>query len=166
MTPTASAVADLVLPVAMSPERDCLRVWFEPMRSLTKACAPYYEAKEDEQIMIDLGHRLSPDKWPDWVQAPRDYMNWRLDRDGVGMTMEDLENREHGMYYYPYRYRKHEKGPAAPGRATGLHDADGALRAVLHVLRCDWRRPAPVLRGAAHQPLLHRRKHSRSTRSC
>ena len=91
MTPTASAVADLVLPVAMSPERDCLRVWFEPMRSLTKACAPYYEAKEDEQIMIDLGHRLSPDKWPDWVQAPRDYMNWRLDRDGVGMTMEDLE---------------------------------------------------------------------------
>ena len=125
MTPTASAVADLVLPVAMSPERDCLRVWFEPMRSLTKACAPYYEAKEDEQIMIDLGHRLSPDKWPDWVQAPRDYMNWRLDRDGVGMTMEDLENREHGMYYYPYRYRKHEKGLLRPDGQPGFMTPTG-----------------------------------------
>ena len=110
MTPTAMAVADVILPVAMSPERDCLRVWFEPMRSLTKACPNYYEAKEDEQIMIDLGHRLSPELWPEWVKEPRDYMNWRLEQDNVGMTMEELENREKGMYYYPYRYKKHEKG--------------------------------------------------------
>ena len=41
ITPTAVAFADLVIPCAMSPERDCLRVWFDPLRTLTKACSQY-----------------------------------------------------------------------------------------------------------------------------
>ena len=50
ITPTAVAFADLVLPCAMSPERDCIRVWFDPLRTLTKASS-FYEAKSDEEVV-------------------------------------------------------------------------------------------------------------------
>jgi anaerobic selenocysteine-containing dehydrogenase len=123
-TPYAVACADLVLPCAMSNERDCVRVWFDPLRSLTK-CSQYYEAKEDEQIMIDLGHRLSPDKWPEWVQTPRDYMNWRMDGADVGMTLEQLENEQGGMYYNDFRYYKYEKSLLRPDGLPGFMTPTG-----------------------------------------
>jgi anaerobic selenocysteine-containing dehydrogenase len=108
----------------MSNERDCIRVWFDPMRSLTK-CSSYYEAKEDEQIMIDLGHRLSPDKWPEWVQTPRDYMNWRMEGANVGYTMEELETTHKGMHYNPFRYKKYEKGLLRPDGQVGFMTPTG-----------------------------------------
>ncbi|MDR0350984.1 MAG: molybdopterin-dependent oxidoreductase [Coriobacteriales bacterium] len=123
-TPYAVACADLVLPCAMSNERDCVRVWFDPMRSLTK-CSTFYEAKEDEQIMIDLGHRLSPEKWPEWVQTPRDYMNWRMDGANIGYTFEELEEKHQGMYYNPFRYKKHEKGLLRPDGQVGFMTPTG-----------------------------------------
>ena len=123
-TPYAVSCADLILPCAMSNERDCIRVWFDPMRSLTK-CSSYFEAKEDEQIMIDLGHRLAPEKWPDWVQEPRDYMNWRLEVGNVGFTMEDLEEKYHGMHYSDFRYYKYEKGLLRPDGQPGFMTPTG-----------------------------------------
>ena len=123
-TPYAVSCADLILPCAMSNERDCIRVWFDPMRSLTK-CSSYFEAKEDEQIMIDLGHRLAPEKWPDWVQEPRDYMNWRLQVGNVGFTMEDLEEKYHGMHYSDFRYYKYEKGLLRPDGQPGFMTPTG-----------------------------------------
>ncbi|MEQ3363301.1 molybdopterin-dependent oxidoreductase, partial [Raoultibacter massiliensis] len=111
-TPYIVACADLVLPCAMSNERDCIRVWFDPVRSLTK-CSSFFEAKEDEQIMIDLGHRLAPESWPEWVKEPRDYMNWRLQVGNCGFTMEELEDQG-GMIYNDFRYYKYEKGLLRP----------------------------------------------------
>ena len=123
-TPFIVACADLVLPCAMSNERDCIRVWFDPMRSQTK-CSTYYEAKEDEQIMIDLGHRLAPENWPEWVQTPRDYMNWRMQVGNVGFTMEELENDMDGMHYSPYRYYKYKKGLLRPDGQPGFMTPTG-----------------------------------------
>ncbi|MDR2673088.1 MAG: molybdopterin-dependent oxidoreductase [Coriobacteriales bacterium] len=123
-TPFAVACSDLLLPCAMSNERDCIRVWFDPMRSLTK-CSSYYEAKEDEQIMIDLGHRLSPQFWPEWVQTPRDYMNWRMEVGKVGFTMEDLEQKYAGMHYGDFRYFKYEKGLLRPDGEPGFFTPTG-----------------------------------------
>ena len=123
-TPFAVACADLLLPCAMSNERDCIRVWFDPVRSLTK-CSSFYEAKEDEQIMIDLGHRLNPDAWPEWVKEPRDYMNWRLQVGNCGFTMEELENEHAGMIYNDFRYYKYEKGLLRPDGQPGFMTPTG-----------------------------------------
>ena len=148
-TPYAVACADLLLPCAMSNERDCIRVWFDPMRSLTK-CSSYFEAKEDEQIMIDLGHRLAPDLWPEWVKEPRDYMNWRMQLGNVGFTMEELEEKYHGMHYADFRYRKYEKGLLRPRRATRLHDADRPLR--VSTSRCSTRGGPIRCRSTRNRP--------------
>ncbi len=123
-TPYIVACADLVLPCAMSNERDCIRVWFDPLRTLTK-CSTYYEAKEDEQIMIDLGHRLAPDKWPEWVKTSRDYMNWRLQGANLPYSMEDLEEKYHGMLYNDFRYKKYEKGLLRPDGQMGFMTPTG-----------------------------------------
>lgn len=125
MTPFASACADLLLPCAMSNERDCIRVWFDPIRSLTK-CSSFYEAKEDEQIMIDLGHRLSPELWPDWVQTPRDYMNWRMQTapDCRYDSMEELEEAG-GWHYHPFRYYKYKEGLLRPDGQPGFATVTG-----------------------------------------
>ncbi len=132
ITPTAVAFADLVIPCAMSNERDCIRVWFDPLRTLTKASdKPFYEAKSDEQIMIELGHRIAPEKWPEYVQTDRDYMDWRLERDGVldtdgtQMTMDRVEEKYHGMWYHKFRYKKYEIGGLRPDGAPGFMTPTG-----------------------------------------
>ncbi len=63
MTPTAIACADIVLPCGMSCERNSARVWWWPLRSIVKV-ADYYEAKSDEQIILELGKRLHPERFP------------------------------------------------------------------------------------------------------
>ena len=75
LTPTAGALADVVMPVAMSCERDSARSWWTPVRSLSKV-TQYYEAKSDEEIIVELGRRLNPDAFP-WETA-EDFVNWFL----------------------------------------------------------------------------------------
>ncbi|UWG96193.1 molybdopterin-dependent oxidoreductase [Dehalobacter sp. DCM] len=131
MTPTAVALADLVLPAAMSHERDCIRVWYDPLRTLSK-CGTYYEAKEDEQIGIDLGKRLAPHKWPEWVNTTRDFMNWKLQEGGVPWTMEEIE-AEGGMIYHPFNYKKYEKGLCRMDGEPGFNTPTGKFELFITV---------------------------------
>ena len=130
ITPTAVAFADLVLPCAMSHERDCIRVWFDPLRTLTK-CGSYYECKSDEEIMIGLGHKIAPEKWPEYVVDDRSYMNWRFehddvrDNDGTLMTMERVEDKYAGMWYHAFRYKKYEIGALRPDGQPGFMTPTG-----------------------------------------
>ena len=73
MTPTAVACADIVLPCGMSCERNSARVWWWPLRSIVKV-ADYYEAKSDEQIILELGKRLNPRLFP-W-ETDVELMTW------------------------------------------------------------------------------------------
>ena len=130
ITPTCVAFAGLVLPCAMSHERDCIRVWFDPLRTLTK-CGSYEECKSDEEIMIGLGHKIAPEKWPEYVVDDRSYMNWRLERDGVldndgtQMTMERVEEKYAGMWYHKFNYRKFELGRLRPDGMPGFMTPTG-----------------------------------------
>lgn len=75
MTPTAQALADIVLPVAMSCERNSCRTWWTPIRTMVKV-TDFYEAKSDEQICLDLGKRIAPEYWP-W-ETDKDWCTWYL----------------------------------------------------------------------------------------
>ena len=79
MTPTAVACADLVLPVAMSPERNSIRSWWTPVRVQLKA-SQYYEAKSDEQIIVEMGRRLNPEGFP-W-DDDLGFLEWYLRNEG------------------------------------------------------------------------------------
>jgi len=75
ITPISVACADMLLPVAMSAERNSCRTWWTPVRSISKACS-YYEAKSDEEVMLEMGKRLNPEYWP-WKDDV-EMMDWYL----------------------------------------------------------------------------------------
>lgn len=105
MTPSIMAVGDLVLPCAMTAERDSIRAWWFPLRSIVKV-TEYEEAKSDEQIVFDLIKRLNPefpvgDTVEEWLDhavnfGPLDY-GWQ------GL-------KERVIDWPEWNYRKHEKG--------------------------------------------------------
>ncbi|NTU90176.1 MAG: molybdopterin-dependent oxidoreductase, partial [Actinobacteria bacterium] len=68
LTPSAIAFADMVLPVAMSCERDSARTWWTPLRAMKKVSS-FYEAKSDEEIALWLGKRLNPELFKRWDTA-------------------------------------------------------------------------------------------------
>lgn len=89
MTPSAVAWADLVLPVAMSIERDSARTWWTPLRTMKKV-TEYYEAKSDEEIICWLGNLVRPDvfkRWPDATALVEDYL-------ATGFAKRDEETGE------------------------------------------------------------------------
>ena len=65
ITPTMIAIADLILPVSMSVERDSARTWWTPLRAMKKVTS-YYEAKSDEEIALALGKVLNPELFVRW----------------------------------------------------------------------------------------------------
>lgn len=91
MTPSAVAFADLVLPVAMSIERDSARTWWTPLRTMKKVTS-YYEAKSDEEIICWLGNLLNPEvfkRWPTALDLVNDYMETALAiTDGEGNVVK------------------------------------------------------------------------------
>lgn len=109
MTPSATALADLVLPAASVLERDSVRAefvggWWGPLRAVNKV-VQVGECKSDEEILLEVGKRLNPDAFP-WANV-EEMLDWLI-RD-TGLTFAQL--RESPIpYYAPFEYRKHEKG--------------------------------------------------------
>jgi anaerobic selenocysteine-containing dehydrogenase len=92
ITPTAVACADIILPVAMSPERNSIRSWWTPLRLQTKA-AQFYEAKSDEEIILEMGKRLNPEGFP-W-DDDLGFLEWYLRNEGpVWLQNADQANEE------------------------------------------------------------------------
>ena len=142
MTPTAMAVADMVLPVAMSCERNSARTWWTPLRSMTKV-TDFYEAKSDEQIIVDLGRRLNPEAFP-W-KDDLEWVEWYL-HDGTGSFSSKKEygaglteghtlytksfkelSKQGGYEYWDWdsTYKKYEKGMLRPDGSEGFQTPSG-----------------------------------------
>lgn len=121
LTPTSAAVADILLPVAMSPERDSLRAWFTPLRAISRCVEPMGEARTDEQILLDIGHRLNPDKFP-WKDVD-ELLTWSIRR--AGLTYKELQNKH---YLFPeFDYKKYEKGLLRPDKEPGFNTPTGLI---------------------------------------
>ncbi|MBR2522591.1 MAG: molybdopterin-dependent oxidoreductase [Coriobacteriales bacterium] len=144
MTPTAVALADIVLPVAMSCERNSCRTWWTPVRTMVKVTS-YYEARSDEQICLDLGKRIKPENWP-WADD-KEWCTWYLtDQLAPGGTLyhhtwqETVENPSNdfeeaygescnGTAYWEWAgtYKKYEKGLLRPDGQMGFNTPTGRI---------------------------------------
>lgn len=148
MTPTSVALADIVLPVAMSAERNSARTWWTPLRTM-RAVTSFYEAKSDEQIIVDLGRRLNPDFFGD-MSTDIDLATWYM-QDGTGsltasrevaeqggaltsgktlMKESWREVAENGCYRYDdfnATYHKAEKGLIRPDGSAGYGTPSGRI---------------------------------------
>jgi anaerobic selenocysteine-containing dehydrogenase len=122
MTPTCIAMADLVLPVAMSCERDSFREWWTPSRAITKI-TQYEEAKSDEEILVDLSLRLNAENVP-WTDV-ESMLNWVLAKDNAPRTWTELKDL---MYEYNFAgYRRYETGKLRPDGQPGFNTTTGKL---------------------------------------
>jgi anaerobic selenocysteine-containing dehydrogenase len=124
MTPSAMAMADIVLPVASALERDTIRAeswgnaWWGPVRTINKIIQ-VGECKSDEEILLDIGKRLNPDAFP-W-ESVEEMLDFMLEPSGE--TFAEL--REKGYpEYYPFTYKKYEKGLLMGGE-KGFNTATG-----------------------------------------
>ncbi|MEQ3363363.1 molybdopterin-dependent oxidoreductase [Raoultibacter massiliensis] len=137
MTPTAQALADIVLPVAMSCERNSCRTWWTPVRTMVKV-TDYYEAKSDEQICLELGKRIKPEHWP-W-KDDKEWCTWYLtdqltpggteyDRTWEETVQNPSENSCNGTAYWDWdaTYRKYEKGMLRPDGQPGFNTPTGRI---------------------------------------
>jgi anaerobic selenocysteine-containing dehydrogenase len=137
LTPTAVGCADIVLPVAMSCERNSVRTWWTPVRTMVKV-SDYYEARSDEQICLDLGKRIKPEHWP-WT-TDEEWCTWYLtDQLAPGGTLYDKTFRETvekggadaccGTAYWDWdaTYRKYEKGMLRPDGQVGFNTPTGRI---------------------------------------
>lgn len=141
-TPTCVAFADIILPAAMSVERNSIRGWFWPLRSIVKCVTPPGECKSDEDMVLAVSKRIRPEK----VEFDNDieFMNYFLaaakrtdvysqgERSGYGnkwpkpadFTFEDLCDQ---VINWPddWSYHKFEKGLLRNDEQPGFGTATG-----------------------------------------
>jgi anaerobic selenocysteine-containing dehydrogenase len=125
LTPTAVACADVFLPVAMGPERDGIRAWWNPLRTMSKIvqCG---EAKSDEEIALDLIKRLNPEE-AKWNTIPEllDYVMQDMQTATYKGDFEKL--KEVGEYYTDFEYRKYETGKLRANGQPGFNTPTGRI---------------------------------------
>jgi len=130
MTPTAVGCADIVLPMAMSPERNALRGWWAPFRSITKVTQTG-ECKSDETLVLELGKRLNPERWP-WENDIEmlEYCMHNLSSSKFSGTFEELKEK---VYVFdPFEYNKFEKGMLRPDGLQGFNTPSGRIELYMH----------------------------------
>lgn len=131
MTPTAMALADILLPAATYPERDGIA---QPggngsyLGCINKAIEPVGECKSDMEINLELGKRLNSEAWP-WDNV-QDMFNTLLEP--LDMTYEEF--REASPVYDTIEYKKYEKGLLRQDGKTGFETPTGKVELYSTVL--------------------------------
>ena len=166
LTPFAVAVADVLLPVAMSCERNSARTWWTPVRTMYRAVEPAGEAKTDEQIVVDLMPRLNPEAaasfgWTkdtdiaDWYLAGGDGKKHGASsnvkgnisetaKGGCGMSFQELS--EKGGYAYDdwnHTYEKYAKGLLRDDGNPGFATPSGRIELAPYTYRVWGLTPTP-----------------------
>ncbi|MGI6216581.1 MAG: molybdopterin-dependent oxidoreductase [Coriobacteriales bacterium] len=129
MTPTAVGCADLVLPAAMSPERNCIRTWYTPIRAITKVKEPPGEAKSDEDIALAVIKKCNPEILERFgITDDISLLNFFLkNRSDWGRDLgKDFDDLKHCVLNYPdFQYKKYEKGLCRPDGSVGFMTPTG-----------------------------------------
>jgi anaerobic selenocysteine-containing dehydrogenase len=122
MTPTAMALADILLPAATFPERNGIRVGDGVQRaeSINKVTT-VGECKSDMEINLEVGRRLNPQAWP-WQTVEEMYDFILKD---TGMSFVELQQKAPG--YLPFEYYKYKKGLLRPDGEVGFATGTGRI---------------------------------------
>lgn len=127
MTPTAQAIADIVLPAASFPEKDSVFTTGVPLNAIHKVIT-VGECKPDWEINFELAKRLNPDAVP-WKNV-RELFTQRIK--ASGLSFEELAERpwvlapkNHPSGTVPYR--RYEKGQLRPDGKPGFRTPTGKV---------------------------------------
>jgi anaerobic selenocysteine-containing dehydrogenase len=123
LTPSAMAYCELVLPIAMGPERNSLRAWWWPLRVIRKTSERFYEAKSDEEVVSEICNRLNPESTiPEGDIA---WLNQILSNSNVpeGMDFEELTKQV--IVWPEWHYKKYEKGEVRYDGKVGFNTVTG-----------------------------------------
>ncbi len=125
MTPTAMGIGDLFIPMAMSCERDGVRGWYTPIRSIVKVTQTG-EAVGDEQMMLELGKKLNPDLFY-WDDVPEmlEFCTNNMATVPIEVSLDNL--REKVILWPRFEYRKHETGKLRFDGQVGFNTLSGRV---------------------------------------
>lgn len=122
MTPTIMALADVVMPACMFPERNGIRVGDGPQRGeVINKVISVGECKSDAEINMTVGKRLAPESWP-W-DTVEEMLTENLKP--TGYTFEEL--REVAPVYLPFEYGQHETGKMRSDGNVGFQTKTGRI---------------------------------------
>lgn len=121
--PTLMALADLVLPTTMYPERNGIRCGdgCQRIETINKALEPELDVKSDMEINLELGRRFNPEAWP-WDSVEDMYSYIYKD---TGFDFESA--REVAPGYMPFEYYKYKTGKLRPDGQPGFNTPTGRL---------------------------------------
>ena len=156
MTPTAMACADLVLPIAMCPERNSFRTWYTPMRAITKVVDAPGEAVSDEELIVKVVGKCNPDLLEkfgitDDISLLDFFLKERSDWGGRdGKDFQDLV--EEVFNYPPLEYKKYEKGLARPDGQPGFNTITGRFEFAIYAFEQWGWSPTPIWNEPPESP--------------
>ncbi|MDP2917746.1 MAG: molybdopterin-dependent oxidoreductase [Dehalococcoidia bacterium] len=125
MTPTAQAVADIVLPAASFPEKDSVFSTGLPLNAIQKVLT-VDECKPDWEIDFELAKRLSPEAIP--FKNVKELLTARLKPSGL--TYEQLCQQVWALApkgHPTTPYRRYEKGLLRPDGKPGFRTPTGKI---------------------------------------
>lgn len=158
MTPTAAAVCDVFLPIAFSGERSSIREWWAPTRACEPLVEPLGDARDDNQIAIDLIRKLNPElaeaEFPG-VYTGSDLCQWQISCNShnapEGQTFEDQVQKVATWPNTPYR--RHELGLLRPDGKPGFNTSTGRIEFYSHIFESFQLDPLPMYREPWESPV-------------
>ena len=152
ITPTITAFADLVLPIGMSGERNSVRAWWAPIRTMSQVVDPG-DTVGDDELLLRLGKKFNPEEFPfgSDIDLLNEVISHLPEIDGEKLTFEDLEKRVY--VYSPWDYLKHEKGLLRPDGQPGFNTPTGKIELYASTYEACGIEPLPYYEEPSESPV-------------
>ena len=137
LNPGAVALADIILPAAMYPEKDSIFVQTSQLGAINKAVEPPDECRSDAEIILELGKRTAPEYFP--FTNVREWIDFRLKPSGF--NFEEL--REKGSIFPNVEYFRHTRGKLRKDGKPGFETPSGRVELYSSVMNESGLQPIP-----------------------
>ncbi|MEC4272661.1 molybdopterin-dependent oxidoreductase [Adlercreutzia sp. R25] len=151
MTPTAMAIGDLFIPMAMGCERNGVRGWYTPLRAITKVTQTG-EAIGDEQMMLELGKKMNPDLFY-WDDVPEmlEFCTNNMATVPIQITFSEL--REKVIVYPEFTYYKYKTGKLRFDGQPGFNTLSGRIEFFCNMYNNVGMDPLPYFKEPPESPV-------------